>query len=283
MYKKIARGMSKDNKYHLVNSKGNFMIRVRGNSHIKMKRKVLDLNKTLFEKGVNVGKPVKIIQSTQCNYSIFEWVEGIDLEFVINTLPIKKQYNLGRDAAMILKSINNIKIDEKTNPFTSTFILNSLEHFEKNFYKEHNSASILVEFVLNNLKLIDFNDNSYVHTDFHIGNFIFRDGEIFLVDFENYEIGEVYRDLTMLQTYNRNINTMFSTGILDAIQDNGIDFWIKYKLYNTLYLIMKCNILNKKSNKQEAIKNINIFLKDYGDMEYELPEWFTNDKKLLEE
>lgn len=68
--------------------------------------------------GIRMSMPIEF---GTCNegknvYMLLTWMEGKDLEEILPDLPEEKQYQLGREAGVILKKNHSIQVEEEDIP-----------------------------------------------------------------------------------------------------------------------------------------------------------------------
>ena len=116
---KITKGWSADLKYKTHTKKGEvLLLRIADIDKYDEKKKEFDIITKYSKLGIPMSMPVEfgICNQNRNVYMILTWVEGQDLETVLQRLSENEQYLLGRQAGDILRKIHSIPVEEKDIP-----------------------------------------------------------------------------------------------------------------------------------------------------------------------
>ena len=91
----IEKGWSSDKKYRAENRREMFEMTERGAAL-----------------GIPMSRPLHFGTCAEGTYSVYEWIDGEDLESVLADLPDGEQYRYGVEAGQILRKIHSIPAPE---------------------------------------------------------------------------------------------------------------------------------------------------------------------------
>jgi len=112
-YEIIQKGWSFDTKFKLKDRNNKYyLLRVSNIKEYEHKKYEYDILNHSSLQDVNIIKPFEIGKTLdeQYCYTLSKWIDGQDLENIINQYPIDIQYKLGYEAGQILRQIHSIEI-----------------------------------------------------------------------------------------------------------------------------------------------------------------------------
>jgi aminoglycoside phosphotransferase (APT) family kinase protein len=245
---KINKGWSDDAKYYIETVEHKkLLLRISDRDHYALKKKEFEMMLKCSGLGFKMSEPISfgICNKDQNVYILLTWIEGEDLEFALPNLEQDAQYALGREAGCILKRIHSIKVSDEQIP-THTKILKKKKQLQKYLESDVRISGdeAVLKFINDNLDAIWSKPPVYLHGDFHPGNLILTpSGEIGVIDFNRWEIGDPYEEFYKLEIFSAEISIPFCRGQIDAyFGDNGPseDFWkilAVYVAHASLYSI----------------------------------------------
>ena len=207
--------------------------RIRESKYIEYLSKYITTPK-LIDSGIADGK----------NYIIMTFVEGENkFDEEANLLTDKQLKNIG----ILLGKLHILPLIDKNNDFWITYLNNTLEKTQdtlKDIFKEDNE--IIYEYLKKyiNSKIKNNYKNSIVHMDFRIGNLIFNNNEVGLIDMEGMKNGEYFFDFVkMKRLLSSNQFNKLLTGYkrikkLDKDFYDKLDFYSLFDSYTTLWWIV---------------------------------------------
>ena len=105
----IDYGWSGDQKFRAITPNGTpYFLRVTSRQRGDRFAKLFDLQKAVAATGIPMCLPVAIGECEEGVYAIHSWIDGMDAEAAVPTLPAEVQYKLGRDAGQYLTRIHSI-------------------------------------------------------------------------------------------------------------------------------------------------------------------------------
>ena len=279
---KIKRGMAGDEKYHCVRGGDEFLLRIAdGKDHAEKKREFDHLS-LLGDAGLPVPKCIELVRSDDPAkvFTLLSWIPGEEAEKLIPKTGAKEQYQLGRQAGSILRSIH------ETTPVTDTskgwyeryfeVITPRLDAFKSEGIPFEGADKIL-GFIEENKHLIKHRPLCRHHGDYHTGNLIVNDGKLWVIDWHTMDFentGDPWYEFNRLDTK----YPEFAKGQIDSYFNDSVpdEFWRLFALYFSASAIT--SIVWAKywaPDKLDEIMKLNrSVLKLFDDMNNPIPAWY---------
>ncbi len=238
----IDKGWSGDQKYCVTTADGNqYLLRI--TSAERAQRFYLGYLRMQEAAALEIPMclPVEFGESLEGTYAIHSWIDGVDAEAYIPTLPIGQQYSYGLDAGRILKKLHslpapadapewegrfNAKIDRKIAMYASCQL-------------KYENGDAFLDFISRNRHLLSGRPQSYQHGDYHIGNMMVdSEGVLTIIDFDRDDFGDPWEEFNRI-VWCAQAAPAFASGMVDGYFDGDapIEFWKLLALYissNTL-------------------------------------------------
>lgn len=267
----IKQGMSKDKKYIVLGEDGKrYFLRV-----VEKKNFYKSPIGYYREANIDIGgdRVVRIcdcVENDDYYECYFEYVEGVSLERYIDGVNKKEIIELATRSARLLRNIQNIHTIGLANTYDEKYILSELQRC-----KDYLGTNKILDFIYENIKyLFDANNNTFLHSDYHLGNLILTDkNELVVVDIEKYEYGSFYRDLLINETYNRMVSDDYARALLYEYSLKSDFDWMTYNVHMSFYYVRF--ILWSKRKKGITIdeKSINNFYLEHCIEPDKMPCW----------
>ncbi|MBP8703855.1 MAG: phosphotransferase, partial [Streptococcus sp.] len=198
----LTKGWSTDQKYKVELEDGRFgLLRIAERSAIEVKKVEFQLVENLFGLGLPVAEPLSCWADDLSVYTLYEWVEGQDMNEVASDLPDSVLYELGCQAGKFLRALHGLPIDQSLrdwNSFYQAKIDSKLAAYQAASHSYPNGQA-MIDFVQANRHLLERRPIAYHHGDFHTGNFLLgRDGKLKILDFDRYDIGDPWEEFNRL-------------------------------------------------------------------------------------
>ena len=238
----IDYGWSGDRKYRAVTADGTpYFLRVTSRERGGRFVKLFDLQKTVAATGIPMCQPVAVGECDEGVYAIHSWIDGVDAEATVPTLPTEVQYRLGRDAGAYLTRIHSIpappdqpdwearfnaKINRKIKMYADCPI-----HFEGDRH--------LLRYIEENRYLLRNRPQTFQHGDYHTGNMMIdANGTLTVIDFDRDDYGDPWEEFNRI-VWCAQLSPAFASGLVDGYFDGPVplEFWQLLALYissNTL-------------------------------------------------
>lgn len=154
----VEKGYSKDQKYHiLTDDHKHLLLRCSEAKNFSQKEKEYQFIKRVEQTGIAMTSPLSfgICNEGQWVYLLLTWVEGVDLEEMLEKLSLERQYELGRQAGEILKKIHTIPLEECDYPQETKIAkkLVQLQKYEHSSWRVYDDEAV-VEYVCHNIQKI---------------------------------------------------------------------------------------------------------------------------------
>lgn len=274
----LDKGFSVDKKY-IVNDK--YIIREINSSRNDRFRFVFETQQ-LFSKIGTAQKALKFIEGDQVSYYITEYLKGFDGLEIIESLPIDKQYELGYQTGkeIALFHLTNIQEGKKAKDIVLNYMTSKIALArEENLEKDLNILEDIIHVVEDNIHLLFELDVYLCHSDYHLFNMIFNEGEYQgVIDFERVRYSHLFTDFRNNTPHNAPISKHFASGSIDGyLEVNYIeDFFMKYNLNDLLLSIYSIGWIKEFDNENvgKSIAFITDLFKDIKDLRV-IPKWYV--------
>jgi len=275
--KTINKGISKDTKY-IVESNGNkSFLRVTNYSFDRL-QELEKIRISIQDSKCNINKIEKINVENNKIYCYYNFIEGFLLSNHIQEITNEKKEEYGKQAGEILKNIHSIKVETKMNSNIELHnkVCDMFFTFEDGTFK--NVLEILIHEVLTLYKHVNIDECVYLHADYSTTNMLINNDEVFIIDFERYEVGNKVRDFSFIYTYDE--DRIYAKSLINAYFNNEVpkNFWIEFKYYSYLFVLYYCMWNYKKFGKyNNSIDIANKLISDFSDNKT-IPSWYGRKK-----
>ena len=281
----VDKGYSKDQKYHIItNEQEHLLLRCSLIKNFFQKEREYQFIRKVEETGITMTKPVSfgICNEGQWVYLLLTWVEGVDLEEVLGNFPVERQYELGRQAGNILRTIHQIPLNEDENPIETKIPkkLLQLEKYEHSLRRVENDEGV-VEYVKQNIQKIWREKPTYLHGDFHPGNLIYQsDGTIGVIDFNRWEIGDPYEEFYKLESFGVELSIPYCIGQIEGYFNDQVpeQFWetlAVYVAHSSLYSIEWATQFDEEEILG-MVQRYHASIKHFDHYKQIVPTWYGN-------
>lgn len=235
----LTKGWSTDQKYKVQLEDGRFgLLRIAERPAYEAKRLEFQLVENLFGLSLPVAEPLSFWADDLSVYTLYEWVEGQDMNEVASDLPDSDLYELGCQSGQFLRNVHALPIDQSQRDWNNYYqakIDNKLAAYQAASHSYPNGQA-MIDFVQANRHLLERRPIAYHHGDFHTGNFLLgADGKLKILDFDRYDIGDPWEEFNRL-IFTADLSPTFARGQVDAYFDGAIpeEFWRLLALYLTV-------------------------------------------------
>ncbi|HFI0043405.1 TPA: aminoglycoside phosphotransferase family protein [Streptococcus suis] len=235
----LTKGWSTDRKYKVQLEDGRFgLLRIAERPAYEAKRLEFQLVENLFGLGLPVAEPLSFWADDLSVYTLYEWVEGQDMNEVASDLSDSVLYDLGCQSGQFLRTLHALPIVQSQRDWSSFYqakIDSKIKSYQAASHSYPNGQA-MIDFVQANRHLLEGRPIAYHHGDFHTGNFLLgRDGKLKILDFDRYDIGDPWEEFNRL-IFTADLSPAFARGQVDAYFDGAIleEFWRLLALYLTV-------------------------------------------------
>lgn len=280
----IKKGWSTDNKYCVQSNEGHkFLLRAsEGKDKDRYLRFISYLNK-VNDTNVNIDELIEYEIIDGKLYAVYRWIEGVDVEDSLLNYSKEKQYNYGKEAGRMLREIQSIDHD---------FDLDWEEYFNKKIdskiqqYLEcedkYNNDYLFLDYLKNNRNLLKGREVTFQHGDYHVGNMMFEDDKLVVIDFDRASFGDPWEELNRI-VWCVALSNEFSTGMVDGYFEDDVPekFWRLLVLYICSNTIGSLPWAYHYDDNQVQVmkKQANDVLSWYDDFNKVLPNWYLSELK----
>lgn len=237
--KPLTKGWSTDQKFKVRLDDGRFcLMRIAERPAYETKQAEFRLVQSLFGQDLPVAEPLSFWADDLSVYTLYEWVEGQDMNEVASSLSEQTLYELGCQSGQLLRTLHALPIDQSQrdwNSFYQAKIDNKLAAYQAASHSYPNGQA-MIDFVQANCHLLEGRPISYHHGDFHTGNFLLGvDGKLKIIDFDRHDIGDPWEEFNRL-IFTADLSPAFACGQVDAYFEGAIpeEFWRLMTLYVTV-------------------------------------------------
>ncbi|HEM3462551.1 TPA: phosphotransferase [Streptococcus suis] len=277
----LTKGWSTDQKYKVQLEDGRFgLLRIAERPAYEAKRLEFQLVEKLFDQGLPVAEPLSFWADDLSVYTLYEWVEGQDMNEVASDLSDSVLYDLGCQAGQFLRTLHALPIDQSQrdwNSFYQAKIDSKIKAYQATSHSYPNGQA-MIDFVQANRHLLEGRQIAYHHGDFHTGNFLLgRDGKLKILDFDRYDIGDPWEEFNRL-IFTADLSPAFARGQVDAYFDGAIpeEFWRLLALYLTVNSLGALSWAEHQDSEQISLMKLQAqkISEWYEYFNHHLPKWY---------
>lgn len=276
----INKGWSCDKKYCVTTATGvKYLLRVTPEEKSANRADMFRLQKQVADLGVSMCKPVEFGKCDEGVYTVLTWIDGKDAEEVIPFLEESEQYTYGLEAGRILKVIHSIPAPEGQPDWESRF--NAKMDHKIKMYNEcpikFDGAENIISYIKSNRHLLANRPQCFQHGDYHIGNMMFENNNIVIIDFDRYDFGDPWEEFNRI-VWCAQVSPIFASGIINSYFDNEVplEFWRLLALYISSNLLSSIPwaIPFGESEVYTMINQAKDVLSWYNNMQNPIPTWY---------
>lgn len=239
----IHKGWSGDAKYCVTTEDGSkYLLRI--THHERAHRFYLCYQRMMEVAKLHVPMclPVEFGQCPEGTYAIHSWIDGVDAESYIPTLPKEKQYTYGLEAGRILKKLHALPAPTDATPWEERF--NTKIDRKIKIYHEcplkYENGQLFLRFLEENRRLLANRPQTYQHGDYHIGNMMIdKNSVLTIIDFDRDDYGDPWEEFNRI-VWCAQAAPAFASGMVDGYFGGEVpaEFWRLLALY------ISCNTLS---------------------------------------
>ncbi|MBQ7373554.1 MAG: phosphotransferase [Clostridia bacterium] len=276
----IEKGWSGDKKYKVVTTdEKTYFLRITPKSKVSFCREIFDLQLRLCVLGIPMPKPYEIDECSEGIYTIYQYLDGVDAEDKIKSLPESEQYAYGKTAGEILKVIHTVPAPDNAQNWESRF--NAKINRKIKLYEDcpikFKGAQFTIDYINANRQLLKERPQCFQHGDYHVGNMMIEHDKLFVIDFDRLDYGDPWEEFNRI-VWCAQASPKFACGMVDGYFDGQVPFlfWQLLALYissNTLSSIPWAIPFGQKEINV-MINQAKEVLSWYDDMKNPIPTWY---------
>lgn len=279
----INAGWSSDKKYHVFDDTRDYLLRISDASTFEEKKQEAQIINRFHDLHLPVPHvyEMSIIDDEVCMR--MDWMKGESGNQAITKYALKEQYNLGTQAGNILRVMHSCKVDDDKDYAQED---KELTHRKLDAYLRMKSIfpkdQIILNYIKQNLYLLDTCQASILHGDYHLGNMVIDNGRLSIIDFNRWQMRDIYHEFAPMAVFSREVSPMFCQGQINGYFNGEVPefFWKKLKLYlciMNLYSICWAQPYGE-DEVQGMIKRAHKFMQDYDDLNLDIPLWYVEEE-----
>lgn len=197
----IEKGWSSDKKYRAEDSGGAaYLLRITPAGKDANRREMFEMTERVAALGIPMSRPLHFGTCAEGTYSVYEWIDGEDLETVLADLPDVEQYRYGVEAGQILRKIHSIPAPEDMPDWGERFGAKASRKIE--IFREcpikFDGGEAIIAYLEENRGLLENRPQCYQHGDYHVGNMMLdRAGSLQIIDFDRYDFGDPWEEFNL--------------------------------------------------------------------------------------
>lgn len=277
----ILKGWSRDKKYCVTDENGTrYLLRVSNSLQYDTKLSEFNMMKKVASLEVPMCQPIEFGTFDEGVYSIQSWIDGIDAEDVIPSMPGKDQYTYGVESGQILAKIHSIPAPATQEDWESRFN-RKIDKKIKNYIEcpiKYENGQVFIDYINKNRHLLKGRPQVYQHGDYHIGNMMIdRNGRLNIIDFNRNDYGDPWEEFNRI-VWCAQKSPLFASGMVDGYFDGSVplDFWKLLVLYiasNTLSSVYWAIPFGQKEI-DTMLNQAKDILNWYDNMQTPIPSWY---------
>lgn len=279
---KINKGWSTDDLYCVLYDEKKYLLRVSKLDKYELKKQEYEMMKRLSELGIPMCHPVYFGVDEKEVFSLQSWIEGKELDQVINDYSEERKYSLGETSGRILKRIHSINAPLNTEDWETRFNRKIDKKIEGYIgcHLQYKQGDLFIKWIEENRSILKNRPLTFQHGDYHIGNLMLNEkDEVIVIDFNRFDFGDPWEEFNRI-VWCVAVSPMFATGMINGYFNNKVpnDFWKLLKLYissNTLSSLPWAIPFGEAEVKTMTLQAENI-LKWYDNMKEDVPSWYRS-------
>lgn len=231
----VLGGWTADRKYRAEAAEGTrFFLRIAAPERAERLRKVFRLQSLAAELDIPMARPLECGSCPEGFYTLETWIEGEDARAVIPGRTESQLYADGLSAGRLLRRLHAIPTPEDLpdwgERFNAKIDRKVAEYLACPLKYEHDEP--LLAGVAKNRELLAGRPQCFQHGDFHVGNFLYQNGRLTVIDFDRCGFGDPWEDFKKI-TWCATAAPALARGQVDGYFDGDVpeEFWRLLLLY----------------------------------------------------
>lgn len=283
MKEEIKEGYSHDRKFFAQN-KFNDKIFIREskvnnlNYHLQLKKYYLELEKL----DINIPSLLHIKYEEDLISTFYDYLEGMTFNKVLSKMPEEYQVSFGETAGKFLKAIHTIPIDSDRD-WESYYKRKSKDYLHSYHNKNlsFENDDLFIKYIGENYGLLKDRPVTFQHGDYHINNFILLDEDLYVIDFDRYDVGDPWEEFNRI-VWSVKESPLFASAMIDAYFDYDVpeDFWplLLYYISNNQISFMSWALNYSDEQRLEALAQGKLILEWHDNFNNVIPSWYQKTK-----
>jgi serine/threonine-protein kinase len=197
----ITKGWSEDAKYCVTTHDGTkYLLRMTPIARYEARKSLFDILHQVAALDIPMCRPVEFGTYDDSVYSLQSWIDGVDLETVLSSLPQEEQYTLGITSGQIAQRLHSIAAPSAQEEWAARFNRKTdtkIARYQQCGLRFAGDEHIL-SYIEANRHLLSGRPQSFQHGDYHIGNMMLENGELRIIDFDRYDFGDPWEEFNRI-------------------------------------------------------------------------------------
>ena len=284
----IKYGWSGEQKYIITDQKKQkFLLRLLNRNQFESQLPAIKFLQKCGNTINNVPKVYSFGITSDENYAflLLDYITGENGMKVIQNYNTDDQYLLGYKMGKTLFDIHNLKTYADEYNETCNY-KQEVEKYLNYYFKNKDKFPFLtnIENSINNfLPTILNRPKVMLHNDFHLGNMIINNNEIYLIDFNRAKLGDNIKDFDGI-AWSATHSVHFATGLLDAYVQNTPNvnefFQILHGYINIWQIQMLYFIADQDDEEKKTVLDLIKFTSSWFDKNAYIPNWYLQNTRI---
>lgn len=276
----IDKGWSVDKKFKVTCEDGKcYLLRISPTEKYENRRRLFVMQRKAGELSIPMCRAVEFGVSDEGVYSLQTWIDGEDAETAIPKLTPEEQYALGLSAGKIIRKIHSIPAPDGLPDWGEKFS-NKIDRKIKMYEDcplKFEGGEYMLDYIEKNRHLIHGRPQSFQHGDFHIGNMMVADGELYIIDFDRYDFGDPWEEFN--RVWSAEAAPEFARGTMDGYfegEEIPEMFWRLLALYvsNNMLSSLPWAVTYGEGEVEVMRNQARNILSWYDNMKKIIPSWY---------
>lgn len=237
----VESGWSGDKKYRAWDPEGRrYFLRICPLAREEKLRQAFSFQKQAADNGLPVSRPLELSREGNQLLWVEEWLPGDMAEQVLPSLTQKEQYHFGFQGGEIVKQLHSFPCSPPQIPWEERFgdkIDRKIQMY-RGCPLQYENGELFISYLLENRHLLKGRPQCRQHGDFHVGNMMIQNGQLYVIDFDRPDIGDPWEEFNRI-VWCAQLSPAFASGMVDGYFDGNppLEFWKLLALYisnNTL-------------------------------------------------
>ncbi|ENQ3106977.1 aminoglycoside phosphotransferase family protein [Bacillus cereus] len=280
---RLSKGYSPDEKYVVYSDDKKFLLRIGSLEGYERKKTEFQILQRMQEYHVKSPKPIEIgiLEEMNFCYTIYSFIEGVDVKEALTVLTDQEQYKIGTEAGGQLFKMHLLEAPVNIKSWYEQAMQKHyryLDAYKESGIKIENDQKV-INFIEKNKYVLKGRPNRFQHDDFHLQNIIVDNNRYAgVIDFNNFDWGDPIHDFVKVSLFQRNESIPFSIGQIQGYFKHNVpeDFWMLYSIYAGMVIFSSVvwSLRFAPHQLDEMIGRLHNILEDHKGFEMKRPLWY---------